>query len=356
MERIIRPIQLPADHADFEALSRQAYGDETQADPQFLAWALTQNPDQGGAPTLFGTMWEGEQMIASDGLIPCRISIDGRRFRAADDVMSITHSDFQRQGIFSTMTKNSLAMAEENGIDLVVGLANRNSAPAYAKFGFEVLWEKNALVKPIDVTDSLARKLRIRPIAAGANAAWRWVDDRVGRRAQAAHDVEVSQFVPPEAGEFWDRIEHEFDVALVRDAARLEYRYNARPDAQYTTIMLRRDDEVVGFAIFRERTSAHSRLLSVVEFVTSPCDASAMRALAAAVTDEARERGVAYVSMCTGGFGRFQQVLLTCGFAPIELVSERTMIAKILNPAIRADMIRGYERWHLSQGDLETDY
>lgn len=60
----------------------------------------------------------------------------GRVFRCFRAVDTATHPDFQRQGIFSRLTKHALAQAETAGIDFVFNTPNDQSRPGYLKMGW----------------------------------------------------------------------------------------------------------------------------------------------------------------------------------------------------------------------------
>lgn len=355
MERVIRPLQLPDDYDAFMDLYHDGYGEDAHAGLDMLTWALQDNPDNP-APSLMYTMREGDAMIASDGMTVQRLSLGGRHVLIGNDLMSITHSAFQRQGIFRTMTENSIAQAREHGVDIILGLANENSFPAYKKFGFQILWQKDILLKPVMISGALERRVKNAGVAKVGQKLWRLLDDKLlMRSALAGYDVECVDTVPEAAGQLWERIEPLFDIAHVRDFAYLDYRYNQRPDDHYQTVLLSRRGALVGVAIFREISGGHSRGLVVTELFCDPDNVGDIRALGAALTQCALERGCAYISTSVGGYGAFEKVLTRMGYRRTAN-AERTMIARVINEDIDPALLEGYHRWHYSQGDGETDF
>lgn len=73
---------------------------------------------------------------------------DGRLLRAVRAVDTATHPEFQRRGIFRSLTEAALDLAREDGVDLVFNTPNEKSKPGYLKLGWSEVGPIGAMVRP----------------------------------------------------------------------------------------------------------------------------------------------------------------------------------------------------------------
>lgn len=64
-------------------------------------------------------------------------------------VDTVTHPDFQRQGVFSKLTRKACEVAESEELQWLLNTPNRKSMPGYLKLGWSPLAEVKLLAKPL---------------------------------------------------------------------------------------------------------------------------------------------------------------------------------------------------------------
>lgn len=365
--REIGSIELKQDYETFVELSRLSFGSGITTDYAMYDWYFNQNPYNPPQENMMYVMREslssdapesGKKVIASDGLYPFDLYIDGKVYKSAHSVESMTHPDYMRQGIFRQMTENSLAKAKEHGLDLVLGLANSNSYGAYVKFGWRTLFEKRLFVRPVRIATRLRRRIRI-PLLPTVGAFFYGVYDsfrRMGLRAALkGYRSEVLDAVPAEVEACYLKYRDQFGAHIVRDYRYLNYRYNQRPDKKYTAITIRKEgaDASEGFAVVRVCPQKGHSMLTVAEFFCRPSEA---KALAAAVVEFAYGANVEYITLCIGGNEAMQSALLQCGFAYNKRpLLNNMMIAVDISGKVDLDSLDGESRWMMTQGDGESE-
>ncbi|MGL4831474.1 MAG: GNAT family N-acetyltransferase [Propionibacteriaceae bacterium] len=358
MDRSISALVLPHDFADFAELERVSFGEDMNLDEPMHQWLFEANPDNPVPGTMMYVMREGERMIAADGLIPQRLQIGAKTYLAAHSVKSMTHPDFKRQGIFTTMTNYSIEQARQSGVDIIIGLANANSYPAYVKFNYLTIFERTFMVKPLRLTSFLAQRLPspVTSLATIGNAVFRAVTPLSRKpRLPKGMTVELAASVPAEVDSLWESVRSSFDCLLVRDYRYLNHRYNERPDAHYETILLRDSGRLIGLAVVRFADAASRKVASVVEFLCDPTSAKIIDVLARVVSWQADLHGCDYLVLGVGGHGKTERRLKRLGFVSRSNSRNNMMIALILNDEIQPDQINGFERWHITQGDGEIE-
>ncbi len=357
--RVIHAIDLNQEFDEFEELSVLSFGEGSNPSQAMYRWLFDENPYNPPTGNLMFVMRDqagGGKMIASDGLIPFRLQLGGRTVQAAHSVKSMTHPDYKRQGIFRTMTENSLENGRKAGIQAVLGFANKASYPAYQKFGWTTLFEREVYVFPANITNKAAGMLKSRALARLANGAFQGVSrlKRAGKHALRRFTVEEYDAIPPQAGLLWEKYKKNFDCCIVRDLPYLQYRYDRRPDAKYRSLLLRGEEGSIGYAVLRKSVANGKPMVCVAENFTDPGNEEYVAALAEAIIDWTYANEADYAVVCSGLYGKFDSVFRSYGFVPQK--GQGTMvIAKSLDPSIDEASLAGAARWHLTQGDGESE-
>lgn len=72
-------------------------------------------------------------------------------------VDTVTHTAFQRQGVFSTLTNEACAIARIDQLHWLINTPNRNSMPGYIKLGWNPLVNVQLIVRPVRPVRMLCR-------------------------------------------------------------------------------------------------------------------------------------------------------------------------------------------------------
>jgi len=358
--RIIDNLDLENDYESFEDLCLLSFGEGTNQDYKMNKWFYDENPYNPNGKNLMYTLKDEDKIIGTDGLTPFELYINGDVYLAAHSVKSMTHPDFKRQGIFRMMTNNSVDQGEKNGVDIVIGLANKNSYPAYEKFGWPTLYEKEVYVRPIKIENKLRKKLKLGFISKIGASVYNLYDKiRLSNKNLIKKlDVKVSKSdcVNPEIGEYWNMYKDNFNVCIVRDYKYLNYRYNMRPDVSYVTLEAKNSSGKIGYVILRETHANGSKLITIAESFTDPNNENFIGILAEMIINYSYSVDAEYVVVGTGLHGKFKSVFMKYSFLNTKKpLLNNMMIAKIINKNISLDEIKGHEKWHITQGDGETE-
>lgn len=319
-------------------------------------WLFEMNPYNKNGNMMY-LLKEGNKVIGCDGLIPNELYVKGKTLLAAHSVKSMTHPDYKKQGIFRKMTENSCERGKQDGVDVVIGLANDQSYPAYQRFGWPTLFEKEVYVKPILITNILKRRIKAGILASIGNAIYAtYMKNKLKGQIDKEIKFEILNNVPESIQSCWDKYKDKYDVLLVRDYKYLNYRYNQRPDVDYVTILAKLNNEIIGFAILHNSFANGSKMTSSVEFFTDPTNERYIEALANGVTKYCYDNGLEYVVVGSGLYGSYKKVLMENGFMITRKPPKNNMmIANVLTDKLTMDEINGHEKWHITQGDGETE-
>lgn len=369
--RTVESLNLDADFERFLELCKISFGSGVTTDRRMYDWYFNQNPHNPSGGNMMYVMKEGDRIIAADGLIPFELRIRGKTYKSAHSVLSMTHPQFKKQGLFRRMTLHSLEKAKEHGLDAVLGLANRNSCDAYRKFGWTSLFEKHIYIRPVHIYTRLRRKIKcafFAGIAAALYSAYDEIRRILLRRTLKPYAASVLDLVPPSAGLCFEAHKDKFPALIRRDFTYLNYRYNLRPDKKYKTVVIREygkaasesssaDASIDGFAVVRVCPVGDHTMLTVSEFFCDPSDVSVVKALMYEVISYAYANAVEYMVVSVGGNPSFQSAFYSMGFRRNKkpLLNHQMIAVKIGDDLPDLDCLVGEENWMITQGDGESE-
>lgn len=352
MKYPISPLDFSRDFAGFAELSRAIYGEKAVTDWALYRWLFPGNVYAPPKTHFLHIARDGERVVASDGLLPVPLLIAGEKHLAAWSVKTMTHPDYQRQGIFRAITEYSLARGKELGIELVLGFANANSYPGYAKFGWRSLLERKAVLRPLDIQSGLARRLppSLAKVGGGLYLAW----DRLCQAALARKTGKIQTDILPQASPravtaIWAQAQHAYAVWVQRDYPYIDWRYNLRPGHDYKFVLARQGDAPLALLIFRETWRRTCLLVDYLGLPGSP----ALPALLLRTFQYCQAKGLRYV--ISSGGQSFDRELAAYGFRPLAAPLANNML--IVRPLVDLDLapLAREANWFFSYGDSELD-
>lgn len=314
-----------------------------------LRWQYVDNPtgrlyvDLAEAP-------DGRRLAAIYASMPGTLRVDGRRRLGLQSLDTLTDEDFRGQGLFLRLARSTFARAEADGVALIYGFPNGNSAHGFfQKLGWTSLDPVPFLIRPLR-TRYVAERLKIRapvpdlPLLAPVGLPW--------------PGVQIAEISPddPRIDGLWSAFATSVGVAVDRDVAYLGWRIGRRPGEAYRTFGLLRRDELVALAITNVKDKHGGRVGYLMELLHRPGRPDeGFAVLRHALLELARAGADAALAWCLphaknrlahhlGGF-----VPLPRRFWPIEL----HVGVRAFDPAV-AHLVNDRSRWYLSYLDSDT--
>lgn len=350
----ITQLDFDKDFPSFVDLSMAIYGDKAVTDIELYKWLFAENIFNPQGNHFFHVAKDGDKVIASDCLLPIPLVIHGQDYMAAWSIKTMTHPDYQRQGIFRAMTEHNIAKAKELGIDIILGFANANSFPGYEKFGWDVLVERKAVIRPLDIRRTLAKRRFIKPFAGLGNSMFRFVDSRrlaAMRRETQGYVTEISRSMPDAIDQIWPGMISAFPVMVKRNKEYLNWRLNRRPRHDYHFVLASFQDNPESMLIFRLNPSNGSCI--IIDYV-GPHQEKALSAVLLASIEHCLTKNIRYIFNSSGS--RFDDILINNGFKSLPTqLTNNMFIARRLNDSIDLEMLRNEKNWFYSYSDSELD-
>lgn len=355
MKYPITQLDFDRDFPSFVDLSHAIYGDKAVTDENMYRWLFEKNIYNPHGVHFFHVAKDGNKVIASDCLMPVPLVVKGKDYLAAWSIKTMTHPEYQRQGIFRAMTEHNIAQAREQGIDVILGFANSNSYPGYKKFGWDVLVERRAVIRPLDIKGSLAKKKILGSLAGVGNALYRTLDRRrlaaLVSKANNFH-TEIYASAPEPSQEVWPQMQAAIPVLIQRNHRYIDWRYNRRPKQDYKFVVAKTGDKGQAMLVFRHNYSNESCV--IIDYIGTP-HSEALPALMYKTIRHCLEHNLRYIINSSGSvFDNYLNDHLGFKYLTAPLANNM-FIACRLNPAIDLGTLQLEPNWFYSYGDSELD-
>jgi len=202
-------------------LYKKAFSKEI--DIESWKWKFMENPAGNGIIKL---MFDGKKLIGHYAIIPVKMKIGDRIVKAALSMITMTHPDYTKQGIFTHLANALYEELSRMGFKFVYGFPNENSFPGFIK---NLGWEDLGKGQP-----KILYKKNL--------------DNLSVRHPKNAHRIEE---FGNEIEMLWQKIKKNYKFIVPRTKEFLNWRFVTNPEVKYAKYVIRNNGEVVGYVVLK---------------------------------------------------------------------------------------------------------
>ena len=339
----------PEDRRGIEALYRRTHGpDAAEVNRLRWDWQHCRNPNNTSGQPGIWVAREGPTVVGQHQALPVRVSIRGIEVEGAwgTDPLVAPERDAQRLG-------DALVRAWDRHSGAVLSLG---MTPESRQMLERLRWPEPHLVPQV-VKPLTRRAVRLARWPAPLN---RLVSEVampviriVSRSRPLRAECEPIRRFEPAFTALWDRLASQFDLAVRRDAAYLNWRYIEPPHVRYSVVALKREGEVHGYAVYRHRHEPLGRATILVDFLVAPDDVQGLKTLLRWVDRAARVEDTDKVR-CHVMHSGFRRILRRNGYFQVK--SSLEVAVKVNAVQVPAGFYERTEGWHITLGDSDQDH
>jgi GNAT superfamily N-acetyltransferase len=337
---------LPGDESQVLALIQRGMGGGPTGtrDKSFWQWKHFLNPF--GPSIALVAVHKGSQIIGLRTFMRWRFQAGARTINAVRAVDTVTHPDYRRYGVFSTLTRQAVEKVKGSGIDLIFNTPNAVVLPGYLKLGWSLVSRIRPQIKILNYPHFLMGIARSRV-----------------RRAPSTLPLSSGFFrqEPLSINEFLGRAKSVDQLLQSREqrrdnrlhtASSLEYlrwRYSQHPFIQYKVAFRQDRDGLFGCAIFRPNGRLGMKEIVLSELMLSKNDLDVASGL---IKDMVKNLKADYIITFFPERSFEREILRKNGFRNLPLQG----INFTVNDLNETSKIQPREStsWDLSLGDLEV--
>ncbi len=337
----------PDDRRDLEQLYRRTYGNDAVDRLRHLWDWARRNPAITDEPP-YWVVREGPTLVAAAPLTPVKASLSGTEVSGTWSAGPLVVSERQRQGLGSALLR-----AWDRGTGVAFG---GGFTPATRQRLDEMRWPKAValpcLVKPLS---RRAFRRPTWPVAVNrlVSALALPVVRVVSRLRPLREEMQTVRRFDASVDALWEAVGGRFGLAVRRDARYLNWKFIEPPHVRYHVAVLRRDEAVSGYVVYRHFREPQGRVTHIVDFLADPSDERGLATLARWVDREARLADSDKIR-CYTSHADFRRVLRRNGYFVVK--SDIEVTVKVNAVPVPKDFYTSGDNWHLTLGDGALDH
>jgi GNAT superfamily N-acetyltransferase len=349
----------PGDERGIIALWTAAFpdGERGRADLQYWHWQFCDPP--AGSARIRVAVVDGT-VVGHYAVIPVPMQIKGEAILGTLSLDTMTHPDYQRQGILTTLASELYAELGRDGFPLTYGFPNENSVGALVnKLRWAYVCSLPVYVKPLRAGAVIERILPNRLLAAALRPFARLGLALVCRPTavanQARRSIRRLEQFDTRADELWQIACDRQKIALTRSAAHLNWRYFRNPLREYRVVAYEEREQLVAYAVVRSMEQFGLRGGMILELIGRPGREDALQAVLAAAEEHSRREGMDLMACLLHGDGRVTRLLKRNGFllAPKRSFKEWYFCVRVNNDSVDSNWSADPDSWYVTFGDTD---
>jgi GNAT superfamily N-acetyltransferase len=336
------------DRRAVEALYRRVFGiDAADSSRLRWEWQYRHNPNNPGPDPEIWVAREGPALIGHHATMPVKLSVRGKEVQGSWGMDVMVAPERQRQGLGEALFRT---WDRHVGASLGLGLSD-SSYQLFRKLRWPDVGPVPCFVKPLT-----RRALRRPEWPLGLNRLVSAVTlpfvKVVARNRPLRAEVRLLQRFDDSFTKLWESVGAKFDMAVRRDASYLNWKYTTAPHVRYSIAALRRNDQNVGYAVYRHVLEPRGRVTLLVDFLTDPDDLDGFSTLLGWVDREARRADSDKIRAFAfhAAYGRG---LRKSGY--FQMKSTMGLVVKVNAVEVPPTFYEHTDGWHVTLGDSDQD-
>lgn len=330
------------DDEALRALFGAAFG--TTRSSAFLDWKYRQNP---AGPAEITLAWVDGVPASMACLLPVRMRVGGEQVLGTQSVDIATRPEYRGRGLYAAAARSLWSRVAGEGVALTFGFTNRFST----RLTLDALGRREVGPLPL-------RMRPLRPLAAVASLSRGGKGPALALPAAPPQAEEIERVVQLDArfDELWERIAPRVDIACVRDAAYLEWRYARHPEFSYEILAWPRSGALRGYLVWRPVARFGLQTAFVCDLATAPDDSQAARLLLRTAARRARGVGAQALALLSWPGSPAHGACARATLPVPRLLFPQTNVFSVIShrttPSTQALCTR--ERWWIGWGDSDV--
>lgn len=321
-----------------------------EKDNDWWQWFYKDNP---AGPALIWLAEMDQKIVGHAAHVPVRMKVGDTELIGALGVDSMTHPDYQRQGILRKLQEKITESSIENDYCFSVGTCLSHIMSIYERLPITEICEQHLLMKVTSWGQLFKKRFRL-PYFLGSifGSIWEFITYRLPRKK--SDDIEVDQIYSFEdnVNTFWQKASAQKEIMVVKDKEYLNWRYFDKPGEDYRVFLAKSGVDVVGYIVLKLGKINPTRGL-IIDILTLPNDNSATEALVRKALEYFIENGILIISCFMLPDTQYYPILKKMGF--IRRSSDLHFDIDIYNCTLSKEFVTNPNNWYFVRGDTDSD-
>lgn len=238
-------------------LTKKTFGDVDISNSSYFDWQYRKNPNGKAVILLARDNSKNNILVGINVIIPTKLLLENKEIFSSLACNVQVHPDYQKQGIFSKLLSSMPSLAKQQNISSFFAIPNRNSFSSFIKTGSLEIIQLPLLIRPIKFSkyfsSSFSKILKIFEIF------WK----------PTHSSINIEKF----DGNFQNfeillkKLSKRVSIVQNRNEEFLRWRYLDHPTRNYQICILRQNNELVGYIIFKIHIINNKKIGVILDFI-----------------------------------------------------------------------------------------
>lgn len=211
-----------------------------------------------------------EILAASYGVIPQLFKIGDKTEVAVLSLDTLTGAGYRRLGLFTKLAKELYQRCEKEGIALIYGMPNKNSAPGFFnRLGWINLGMNPVLVRPLRLGAFIIGVPVLKTLLSIFSKIRIFHKSRIDLNSHKNIRI-VEDFKHERYDRLWKRFSESIKLCTLRDSRYLQWRIIEKPENTYLTFAYFEKEKPVGFITYNIIDKYNTRIGCIMELIYEP--------------------------------------------------------------------------------------
>lgn len=337
-------------------MAESHYGNQDDtAHKEYLLHEYFENPN-GDAIAQIAWNETKKEVCGQETLIPKQIKIGNRVVKVLMSVNTVTRESCRGQGIFTTLGRDALERAQNEGnYALVYGMPNQNSYHGFTtKMDFSDLGSFPLYLRPLKVSGLAKAYLHQNWLSHLVKPADYFTAYSSVREPDGVRFVRLEKENLNFVDEFWEAIKNKYPIMVSRNSEYLRYRFIDIPRRKYENWYALKNGKPVAFVIGRVMEVAGMQCGMIADFLFLKQYEREANALLKHLLYILQEQGAILAGCLMQPFTDEAKILKKFGFFVCPKAFEPQpfpFIIRILGKDPTLQMAMNFKNWFFTMGD-----
>ncbi len=297
------------------------------------------------------------KIVGSRSVFLVKIKIGNETIMASQNSGLMTHPNYRRQGIFSTLEKKSFDQLKGDGIGITYSFPSSMSYPIYMKSGlFFNIHALQTMIRPFNLENILKRRIKnkfLLKIYAVIGYLFINMFYRT-KKPPEVDDLTISQIssFDDRINDFWKKISNDYEIMVIRNKEYLNWRYVDVPNVEYTIYLAEERGEICGYIVLgcAEQDQLSGHIMDIIGPLNRP---EIIHSLLSEAIKYFKEKKVDAIFCKMIADKIFYKIFRKNGFVPTRFITKSRFIVRINSPEISEAYLKNKENWFIQLGDSD---
>jgi GNAT superfamily N-acetyltransferase len=345
------------EEAIFE-LDSAVHGETMDKDLWLKRWHWNYHHNPAGSPII----WLAE----SNGKLVGQYPVNCVKMKIGEEIITgsqmehlMTHPDYRRKGIFTTLARRALSDAGSKGLEITYGFPNQIAFPGHLKSGFINVGAVSAMIKPLNLPNILSQYTTNRCLQKIGAVSMNFIIKAffgIGNTPEA-NGLTITRI--PSFDEringLWEKVSNDYEIMVVRDKEYLNWRYRDIPDLDYAIYVAEREGQILGYTVLRCQEQKRLVFGRIFELVVPSGHEEVAQALILKAIEFFKEKKadlVIYRMIANKTVGK---TFRKSGFISLWSIGNRLRFVTCTNtPRISESFLKERSHWFIQTGDSDA--